>query len=101
MSKVKGHGLLILDYKTENEYTFLGEPESLDKVWISFGKFSISIHKTDEGVVVDVFQKGKEDRGDLASCYAFDSEILTDKEYEKECKNLERERILSDAGRTD
>jgi len=95
-------GVLKLDQNSGGtDYTFHRNPKSLDKVWLSFGKYSINIHKTDEGVVVDIFQKGKEDRGSLESCYAYDTDILTDEEYEEELERLERDRIETEAGRTD
>jgi hypothetical protein len=37
--------------------------------------FSIRIHSTDEGVVVDVYKAMEEMSGPVASTYAFDSEV--------------------------
>lgn len=67
-------GVLKRCKRSVNEYDFVGEPTTLDGVWIGFGKFSIKIHKTDEGVVVDIWGKGQEDGDCLASTYAFDDE---------------------------
>lgn len=64
-----------MDVGSENEYTFFKEPTSLDGVWVTFGKFSIKIHKTDEGVMVDIWGRGKEDEDSLASTYVFDQEV--------------------------
>ena len=42
--------------------------------WFTVKGFSIRINSTDEGVVVDIFKKGEESDGSIASTYAFDSE---------------------------
>jgi len=43
--------------------------------WFEVGGFAIRIKKDDEGVVVDVYKKGREDEDSIVSCYAFDSEL--------------------------
>jgi hypothetical protein len=43
--------------------------------WLELKGFSIRVNSTDEGVVVDVYEKGKEDQDCIASTYAFDSEL--------------------------
>lgn len=53
-------------------------------VWIGVKDFSIYIVRTDEGVVVDIFARGREGDGSLASTYAFDQEA-------KEVINAENE----------
>lgn len=55
----------------EGEYILTSE-----RCWITVKKFSICIHTTDEGVVVDIYPLGKEDSiyGAIASTYAFDDE---------------------------
>ena len=41
-----------------------------------FGKaFAVRIHKTNEGVCVDIYPDRFEDEESLASCYAFDSDL--------------------------
>ena len=42
--------------------------------WIEVKGFSIRIMSTDEGVIVDVYAKNKENDGPIAATYAFDSE---------------------------
>lgn len=42
--------------------------------WVGCGAFSVYIKKTDEGVVVDVFGRGKEMHDAIASTYAYESE---------------------------
>lgn len=42
--------------------------------WFAIKDFSIRIHGTPEGVIVDVWAKGCEGDDPLASTYAFDSE---------------------------
>lgn len=60
---------IMLDGNTDCEMT----PETRS-VWIGVKDFSIYIVRTDEGVVVDIFARGCEDDGSLASTYAFDQE---------------------------
>ena len=43
--------------------------------WFAVKDFSIRIHSTDEGVIVDVYPKGRECEDLIAATYAFDSEI--------------------------
>ena len=43
--------------------------------WFTIKNFSVRVHATNEGVVVDVWDKGKEDEDIIASTYAFDSEL--------------------------
>jgi len=49
--------------------------------WFTVGKFSVHIHKTDEGVIVDLFDEAKAKReGDysaalVAATYAFNHEL--------------------------
>jgi hypothetical protein len=45
------------------------------KAWFEVKGFAIKIHKTDEGVVVDIYQNGLEDGNPIASTYAFDNEL--------------------------
>lgn len=57
----------VLRTDSPEEFTLFG-----DKVWITVEKLSIHIHKTDEGVVVDIWPLGCEDAdGPVASTYAF------------------------------
>jgi hypothetical protein len=42
--------------------------------WITVKEFSVRVSKTDEGVLVDIYALGQEDRGAIASTYAFDGE---------------------------
>jgi len=42
--------------------------------WIEVKGFSIRIMSTDEGVIVDVYAKNKENNGPITTTYAFDSE---------------------------
>ena len=53
------------------DYILTGE-----RCWITVKKFSICIHTTDEGVVVDIYPLGKENEDAIASTYAFDAEII-------------------------
>ena len=40
-------------------------------VWLTVDSLSIRVHRTDEGVVVDMYGKGAEDSGSIGSTYAF------------------------------
>ena len=56
--------LTLDDYVLENE-----------SVWITVKGFSVHIKQTDEGVICDIYQKGREDLDCLAGTYAFDIEM--------------------------
>ena len=43
--------------------------------WFTIKEFSVRIHATDEGVIVDVWNEGEEDGDVVASTYAFDKEL--------------------------
>jgi len=61
---------------TSEDYTLV---KPFDGVWITVKeRFSIKIHTTDEGVVVDIFARGHEDEGSIGSAYAFDNETICD-----------------------
>jgi len=53
----------------DEDYTLVDK-----NMWITVKGFSVRIHVTDEGVVVDIFEKGREDEGAITSTYAFDAE---------------------------
>lgn len=59
--------------ESESDYILNGE-----SVWITVKGFSVLVKKTDEGVVVDIFAKGKENDDCITSTYAFDDEIGED-----------------------
>lgn len=77
LAKVKA-GVLQLDKNDKNagsDYTL----KRGEKVWLTVKeRFSISVHETDEGVVVDIFARGHEDEGSIGSAYAFDNETICD-----------------------
>lgn len=51
------------------DYELVGE-----STWITVKNLSVYVKKTDEGVVVDIFNKGEEADEPLASTYAFFNE---------------------------
>ena len=60
-----------------------GDYELTDgKAWLSAKGFSIRIHTTDEGIVVDIYKEVNEDAASIASNYAFDNELLDDDEFD-------------------
>lgn len=59
----------------EGDYVIAGE-----SAWFTVKGFSVKIQKTDEGVVCDIYADGKEDHGSIASCYAFDAELVEDEQ---------------------
>ena len=68
--------------------------------WFSIKDFSIRIHSTDEGVVVDIYKADDEMNEPIASTYAFDSETQEDisESYEQRVQALEDEGLTrSDA----
>lgn len=40
------------------------------RAWLGVGKFSIRVAQTDEGVVVDIYQRGMEDQSSIAGTWA-------------------------------
>jgi len=45
-----------------------------ENMWVTVKGFSIRIHATDEGVIVDIYANGREDEDAIAATYAFDNE---------------------------
>ena len=45
-----------------------------DAAWFTVKDFSVRIKGTDEGVVVNIYELGREDDDPIASTYAFDNE---------------------------
>lgn len=45
--------------------------------WLTVKGFSIRIRATDEGVIADIYAKGREDEPCIAGTYAFDHELDT------------------------
>jgi len=43
----------------------------VQKAWIGVGTLSVYVHRTAEGIVVDVFRKGEEDGDPITSTYAY------------------------------
>ena len=60
---------------TESDYEL---PSDQTSVWIGVEGLSCYIHKTDEGVVVDIFRAGCEADDAIASTYAFWAEAAED-----------------------
>ncbi len=61
----------------ENDYTLR---EGYISCWITVDNLSVYIVRTDEGVVVDIFPRWREEDESLASCYAFNAEVATEEE---------------------
>lgn len=53
----------------------LGDGAAWFKVMTGLKAFAIRIHKTDEGVCVDIYPDRFEDEESIASCYAYDSDL--------------------------
>jgi len=60
---------------TESDYTL---PSEQNSVWITVENLSVYVHKTDEGVVVDILPRGDEMSESIASTYAFWTEVPDD-----------------------
>ena len=50
-------------------------PAGTDSVWVGVDGFSVYVRRTDEGVVVDILQKGREMDGAISSAYAYTGEL--------------------------
>lgn len=62
------------DENADNDFTITGL-EKCESLWLSLAGFSINLTRTDEGVAVDIYAKGREDDDALAGTYAFDQEV--------------------------
>jgi hypothetical protein len=60
-----------LEHDSGGDYTLTPD----NSCWITVDGFSVYIHRTDEGVVVDITAKGHEDETPLGSTYAFTAEL--------------------------
>lgn len=60
-----------LTHENDNDYVL---DEGARSVWITVDNISVYIHRTDEGVVVDLYALGVEDDECLGSTYAFNNE---------------------------
>jgi hypothetical protein len=60
--------------KVDYPYEYKFHPDQ-DEAWIAVKDFNVHIHKTDEGVVVDIWGQ-KRDDAPIASTYAFDAEVI-------------------------
>lgn len=58
-----------------NEASDYELPKDCQSVWVGVDGFSIYICRTDEGVVVDIFQKDRETDSAIAGTYAFTHEL--------------------------
>ena len=64
--------LTLDDSQGGSDYTLR---EGALNVWVTVGALSVYIMRTDEGVAIDVYPKGREAEDDaLASCYAFNAD---------------------------
>ena len=61
----------VLTHDGGSDYTLNDDSTS---VWITVKNLSVYVRKTDEGVVCDIFPKGREDEDSICSCYALDSD---------------------------
>ena len=51
-----------------------------ENMWVTVKGFSVRIHATDEGVVVDIYKNGHEDEDAIAATYAFDNDLADEDE---------------------
>lgn len=61
----------MLIHDEENDYTL---PLEEDACWITVNNLSVYIKRTDEGVVIDIYELNDENNEPIASTYAFFSE---------------------------
>lgn len=55
---------------TDNDYTL-----TEGRAWFTVRGFAVRIHTTDEGLIVDIYQNGKEDSAPIARTYAHNSDL--------------------------
>lgn len=62
--------------KNPNEYTVENLPRG-EGIWLRVENFDVKVKRTDEGLVIDVYDASDEINGDaIASAYAFDTDTL-------------------------
>jgi len=61
--------------KPDGDYTLKG-----GSIWITVGPVAVNIHKTDEGVVCDMYPADSKKEDLLATCYAFDNDALPEED---------------------
>lgn len=71
------HEHINIEQHNEFKYQVHNLPRSV-AIWIQVENFDLQIKRTDEGIVVDIFDMDDEDRGEsLASTYAFDTDTMS------------------------
>ena len=51
-------------------------PEGEDSCWVTVGPWSVYIKKTDEGIEVELYTRGREMEDALSSCQALDDDLI-------------------------
>lgn len=65
-----------IEQKNEYEYVVQGLPRN-ESVWLQVGNFDVQLKRTDEGIVVEIFDFHDDQREEsMASTYAYDSETI-------------------------
>ena len=63
-----------IEQKNESEYQVHNLPRN-QGIWVQVENFDIQIKRTDEGIVLDIYDMDDEERsGSIGYAYAFDSE---------------------------
>lgn len=90
--KAKPAGVLSVENNDESPATdYVLDPKA-NSCWITVDVFSIYIHRTDEGVVVDIFARRNEMDEPMASTYAFTNEALPScKECFEQVKDFDKD----------
>lgn len=71
----RGDGITI-EHRNSNEYTLHNLPRN-DGIWLRVENFDVNIKRTDEGLVVDLYDASDEADGDpMGSAYAFDADTM-------------------------
>lgn len=74
-----------IEQKGENEFELTGLDAENENCWLTIGKASVCLHKSDEGLVIDVYRLNQEDGESIAGTYVFDSELAEDEEPQCAC----------------
>ena len=54
---------------------FVADMEPDDGIWLTIDPFAVYIKRTDEGIIIDVYENGKESNESMASIAVMDSDI--------------------------
>lgn len=75
MSETAAAAIPLISRESGPDGDYVANLAKNEALWLTVANASLHIKRTDEGIVVDIWPKGREDEEPVASTYAFDSEL--------------------------